>query len=288
MASPAAASAELDADDADHLRVTRTGDTWRFEASGDGESWSVLGSFTHDLALTAAGVFAGSTTTTSPARAMSRGSTIEVAGDPIVDEDASVGGDPAPTANDDAFTTAADTALVLTVASDLLGNDTDDDPLTVTGYGTPQFGTLTPSADGSTVTYTPNPGHSGPTASATPSPTAATTATPRPSPSRPRSGGTGPRIDVWYGPEQTFGQRGEAQSLDKPSRPRRNGRAGGPGIRAQRRRVYRAGRGSRHPPSARQLATSTSTFCSMIWTLHRRGRRLHDPRDLFRRQRRDR
>ena len=67
-----------------------------------------------------------------------------------------------PTANDDAFTTAADTALVLTVASDLLGNDTDDDPLTVTGYGTPQFGTLTPSADGSTVTYTPNPGHSGP------------------------------------------------------------------------------------------------------------------------------
>ena len=71
----------------------------------------------------------------------------EVAGDPITDEDASIGGDPAPTANDDAFTTAAGTALVLTVASDLLGNDTDDDPLTVTGYGTPQFGTLTPSAD---------------------------------------------------------------------------------------------------------------------------------------------
>ena len=40
----------IDADDADHLRVTRTGDTWRFEASGDGESWSVLGSFTYDLA----------------------------------------------------------------------------------------------------------------------------------------------------------------------------------------------------------------------------------------------
>ena len=50
----------VDAANADHLRVTRTGDLWRYEASGDGEIWSVVGSFTHDLALTAAGVFAGS------------------------------------------------------------------------------------------------------------------------------------------------------------------------------------------------------------------------------------
>ena len=202
----------VDADDADHLRVTRTGDTWRFEASGDGESWSVLGSFTYDLALTAAGVFAGSSDDDLAGPGyVARVDYFEVAGDPIVDEDASVGGDPAPTANDDAFTTAADTALVLTVASDLLGNDTDDDPLTVTGYGTPQFGTLTPSADGSTVTYTPNPGHSGAdsfsytVSDGSHSDTATVTVTTQ------GSGGTGPGIDVWYGPQQTFGQRGEAQ-----------------------------------------------------------------------------
>jgi regulation of enolase protein 1 (concanavalin A-like superfamily) len=201
----------INAADADHLRVTRTGDTWRFEASGDGESWTVLGSFNYDLALSAAGVFAGSTDNDLAGPGyVSRVDYFEVSGDPILDEDASVGGDPAPTANDDAFTTAAGTALVLTVADDLLGNDTDDDPLTVTGYGTPRFGTLTPSADGSTVTYTPNPGHSGrdsftyTVSDGAHSDTATVTVTTG-------TGGSGQRIDVWYGPQQTFGQLGEAQ-----------------------------------------------------------------------------
>ncbi|MEO1545097.1 MAG: Ig-like domain-containing protein, partial [Pseudomonadota bacterium] len=68
-----------------------------------------------------------------------------------------------PDAVDDAFTTAAGAARVLTVATDLLGNDSDDDgdDLSILSYGAPQFGTLTVSPDGTTVTYTPDPGHSG-------------------------------------------------------------------------------------------------------------------------------
>ena len=210
--------ARIDADEAAHLRVERAGDAWSFLSSADGMTWSVLGSFTQDIALSAAGVFAGSSDDdlVGPGY-VARVDYFEVSGDPIVDEDGNLDAPPPgnapPVAVDDAFNTPAGTARVLDVGGDLLGNDSDgdDDPLSVTGYGTPLHGTLGASSDGTTLTYTPDPGHAGPdsftytitdgtdidTATVT-----VTTAGPT---------GTGDRIDVWYGNEQRIGNPGETQ-----------------------------------------------------------------------------
>jgi hypothetical protein len=68
------------------------------------------------------------------------------------------GGNRAPTANDDAATVLADTAIII----DLLANDTDGDgdPLTITGLDQPTNGRLQDHGDGR-VTYTPDAGFTG-------------------------------------------------------------------------------------------------------------------------------
>ncbi len=62
----------------------------------------------------------------------------------------------APVAGNDTLTTAEDTPLTITVATDLLANDTDadGDSLTVTGFTQPANGTVVDNGDG-TWTYTP-------------------------------------------------------------------------------------------------------------------------------------
>ncbi|HSK39414.1 MAG TPA: hypothetical protein VK943_06575, partial [Arenibaculum sp.] len=47
--------------DASHLRLDRSGDTWTFLYSADGQSWNTLGSAFRDLSLSAVGPFAAST-----------------------------------------------------------------------------------------------------------------------------------------------------------------------------------------------------------------------------------
>jgi regulation of enolase protein 1 (concanavalin A-like superfamily) len=44
------------------LRVGREGDSWTFEASGDGITWSTVSTFTHDLSVSQVGVFVGNHT----------------------------------------------------------------------------------------------------------------------------------------------------------------------------------------------------------------------------------
>ena len=58
---------------------------------------------------------------------------------------------------------------MLNVAADLLANDSDPngDPLSLDGFTQPANGTLVDNGDG-TLTYTPNAGFTGPTASPTP------------------------------------------------------------------------------------------------------------------------
>ena len=65
----------------------------------------------------------------------------------------------APIANDDAYTLTQDQVLT-TPAPGVLGNDTDDEPLTTTITTNPTHGTLTLATDGSFI-YTPTAGHHG-------------------------------------------------------------------------------------------------------------------------------
>ena len=70
--------------------------------------------------------------------------------------------DNAPVANNDAYSTLAETPLTVTAAAGVLANDTDadGDPLTAALVTGPANGTLTLNTDGS-FTYTPNAGFRG-------------------------------------------------------------------------------------------------------------------------------
>jgi PKD repeat protein/serine/threonine protein phosphatase PrpC len=74
-----------------------------------------------------------------------------------------VGFNTPPTANNDAYTTAANTALVRNAAQGVLVNDTDPDGNNLESYVAtpPTNGTLVLNVNGS-FTYTPNPGYNGP------------------------------------------------------------------------------------------------------------------------------
>jgi regulation of enolase protein 1 (concanavalin A-like superfamily) len=139
------------------LRVERSGDQWTLKYSSDGTNWTTAGSFAHQLNVTAAGVFAGN-------EGQATGYTAEVdyvfnTAAPVIPEDAIP---IPPVATDDVLTTSGGVPLVIDIASDLLGNDSDlnNDPLFLSGFGAPAQGTLEDNGDG-TLTYTPSLGFAG-------------------------------------------------------------------------------------------------------------------------------
>ncbi len=143
---------------ANYLRVARQGDVWTYDYSNDGENWTTAGSITHNLTASSAGIFAGNVGNATGFTAQV--DYIEFASDPITDEDGAFElPNFAPVAGDDALTTDADTALTF-AAADLLANDTDADPLTITAVTQPANGTLTDNGDG-TFTYAPTVGYAG-------------------------------------------------------------------------------------------------------------------------------
>ena len=152
---------EITSGDAQYLQVERSGDTWTFNYSSDGQVWTAAGSFDHALTVNAVGPFGGAT-------AGAGGFTAQVdyffdSNAPIVDEDGTIvpPSNTPPVAVDDAGSTDADTPLVLSIAG-LLANDTDadGDTLSLTGFDQPTNGALVDNGDG-TLTYTPNIGYTG-------------------------------------------------------------------------------------------------------------------------------
>ena len=149
---------EVAAGSAPYLRLDRAGDLWTAQYSIDGQTWTTAGNFTQALAVSSAGVFAGST-------GGAPGFTAQVdyffnSAAPISSEDGAIG--QTPVAGDDTAAADLDTPLVINVASDLLANDSDPngDPLSLAGFTQPANGTLVDNGDG-TLTYTPNTGYLG-------------------------------------------------------------------------------------------------------------------------------
>ncbi|MEX0368916.1 MAG: cadherin-like domain-containing protein, partial [Ruegeria sp.] len=147
--------------DAEYLRVERSGDTWTYQYSADGASWTTAVSYTHALNATSAGVFAGNV-------AQATGYTaqvdyFEVSTDPITDEDGSVTPvNTPPEALNDNYVLESDRSLTVDAASGVLDNDSDadGDPLTATLDVQAAKGTVVLNPDGS-FTYTPDAGSSG-------------------------------------------------------------------------------------------------------------------------------
>src|SRR5882724_6546901 len=109
---------------APYLRLTRTGNLWKFEYSQNNTTWTTAGSFTQALTVTAAGVFAGNTGAATGYTA--RVDYFENTATPIVNEDGTlVPVNVAPVAGNDTLSTLVNTPLTINVATGLLGNDTD-------------------------------------------------------------------------------------------------------------------------------------------------------------------
>ena len=149
----------LNGDAVPYLTVERDGDVWTFSTSTDGVNFAVAGSFTHAMAVSAVGPFAGSTNGSGGFTAQV--DYFESASDPIVGEDQNVSQNAAPSASDDVFRTGEDEAITIARA-DLLANDSDadGDALSVVGLGTARFGSIADNGDG-TFDYTPAAGFVG-------------------------------------------------------------------------------------------------------------------------------
>ncbi|WP_415184803.1 cadherin-like domain-containing protein [Phaeovulum sp.] len=190
--------------DAPYLQVTRDGDQWTFAYSTDGETWTAAGSFSHSLVASSAGVFAANTGAASGFTALV--DYFENTASPIMNEDGNiVPVNVAPVAGDDQLLVAVGTLLTFDAAT-LLANDTDlnDDALGIVSVTQPGHGTLTDNADGTfsylpvagwegtdTFTYTVSDGDLTDTAEV--------------------SIVVGNPVNLWYGPNQSFGAPGEGQ-----------------------------------------------------------------------------
>lgn len=151
----------LDVDTAPFLRLTRVGDTWRFETSADGEDWRVAGTFNHELNVSQVGVFAASVG--SDAAFNATVDYFESSAEPINSEDSGYEAPNfSPVAGEDTIKTAVGASVEIDVASDLLANDIDPngEAVSFVSFEQPSFGTLTDLGNGKLL-YTPDSGFVG-------------------------------------------------------------------------------------------------------------------------------
>ena len=144
----------------EYLRATRTGDTFAFDYSSDGTTWTNATTFTTSVTPGEIGVFAGSTSfTATPPGFTSQIDFVISAENPIADED---GNAFPPSAQDDLLDTGFDTALTIDLANDLLSNDSGGNgtALTLDSFTQPENGNLVDIGGGQLV-YSPNTGFSG-------------------------------------------------------------------------------------------------------------------------------
>ncbi len=140
-----------------YMRLTRAGDTWTFEFSADGSAWTVAGSFTHAMTVSAAGLMSSSSAGAPGYEA--RADYFENTAAPIADEDGTiVPVNNPPVAVDDPAQTQADTAVTIAVLAN--DSDPDGDTLTVASVTPGTDGSVTDNGDG-TLTYTPDAGFTG-------------------------------------------------------------------------------------------------------------------------------
>ena len=190
---------------APYLRLTRNGDDWLFEYSQNGVSFTTAGTFSHNLEVTAVGLFAGNSDQSDGFTA--KVDYFENTAAPIADEDGGLSLlNTPPVAADDLLAAPEDTQILIDIDADLLINDGDanGDPLTLASTSAPSNGVLVNNLDG-TLTYTPDVGFNGVDSftytieDGIDDDTATVEIL------------VGNPIDVWYGLEQTFGELGEPQ-----------------------------------------------------------------------------
>ncbi len=208
-----------------YLRVARVGHTWTQSYSTDGTTWQEGARFTHPLAVTQAGVFAGNAGTmpaytsvidyVAVATPLVPGQptftpTITSTPDPDADKV------PTMTPTPGLPAVAGKVYLPLIIAGAV---PVPPGTPTATHTGMPMYTTTPTDTVTPTVTATATPTHTA-TATATPTHTATATATPThtatptPTPTLTPTmtpGPDGPTIEVWYGLEQSFGQLGNPQ-----------------------------------------------------------------------------
>jgi len=196
-----------------YMRVKRTGDLWAQSYSYDGLSWTPNVSFTHALSVTSVGVFVGNAGQNTPATAPAYTSSIDYFFNtlsPTVPEDPNAPQDTTPPAISSVQFNAQTTTLSVNWAT--------DEPATgKVEYGLTQayeLGAI--SQSGHTTTHTVEVGGLQPDTTyqfrISSTDTSNNTATSQNLLVRTKAGYSGvPVIDVWYGPNQTFGQTGNAQ-----------------------------------------------------------------------------
>ncbi|MEM8970539.1 MAG: cadherin-like domain-containing protein [Pseudomonadota bacterium] len=144
---------EIPGGTAPFIRVDRAGDIWTMSYSTDGSAWSVAGSFTQALNVSSVGPF-GASTGNAPGFTAQVDYFFDASAPPATEDD--IGTNVVPTAVDDVLATGANTALTVSIATDLLSNDSDPngDPISLVSFTQPTNGSLIDNGNG-TLTYTP-------------------------------------------------------------------------------------------------------------------------------------
>ncbi|MFP3901103.1 MAG: InlB B-repeat-containing protein [Acidimicrobiia bacterium] len=188
---------KLAAESAVHLRVTRSGDSWAFEHSGDGVSWTTAATFEFPMELTAAGPFAGNTAS-SGASPPAYTALVDYAFDVAAPIDPEDGGGCEAEAYE--LTTTVSGAGAIDRSPDA-GSYESGTVVTLTAV--PESGWLFEGWGGA-ASGTENPTTVTVTEPLTVSATFVEDTSPPPPPSP-------PDIEIWYGDEQTVGALGQPQ-----------------------------------------------------------------------------